>query len=166
MEGAARCEEGLCKKPIPVVRSTPPHRAAQGSRDKAAAPPAADSWRFVSRAPWFSGARGRGIPPGRSTSDPKSVAAMRRKSSGYTNPRYPTRGQRISTSRTSEKEERGPRASTTPSTRTSETNNKHESVYILIQSQTQSPLLRPNQSTVLMPNPLTHTLACDNRRAN
>ena len=27
LEGA-RCKEGLCKKPIPVVRPTPPHRAA------------------------------------------------------------------------------------------------------------------------------------------
>ena len=24
----ARCREGLCKKPIPVVRPAPPHRAA------------------------------------------------------------------------------------------------------------------------------------------
>ena len=27
LEGA-RCKEGLCKKPIPLVRPTPPHRAA------------------------------------------------------------------------------------------------------------------------------------------
>ena len=58
----ARCREGRCKKPIPVVRPTPPHRAACDER-----PRLADSFFFAP-----GSVRRAGHPPGRSTSGSRS----------------------------------------------------------------------------------------------
>ena len=63
----ARCREGLCKKPIPVVRPAPPHRAACAATPR----------RFV----FAPGSGARGIPR---VARPaiRRVAAMRRKEWG------------------------------------------------------------------------------------